>query len=152
MTTREEPASRCRRRRDETDGGHQCDEACDCEEEEENCQEEEELIPDNSSSQQEFMRVIGLQSSHRVKARLSCTQEALEQELEDGECEASVGDESMEETSVCSGDSENECPDMLAIGGNIYHLSEVTDGIINTMTPEERHIYDTLMADYDDCQ
>ncbi len=132
MATREESACRCKMRRDETNA--RC-EACS---EEDNF---EELTFDTVASQQQFMQVIGLQCPHRVATRLSCSEEELQQEFEDGECEDQASaDESMES-------SENECEDMMMIGGTIYHLHQVTARIINTMTDEERHIYDTLMGD-----
>ena len=150
MTTREETPCRCQTRRKEMDG---CCKACNDEE----SNDLEELTFSNAAHKQDFLRVIGLQSPYNKQTRLSCTQEEPEEleeeeELEEGECEeASAGDTSMGD-SVCSGESENECGDMMSVAGTIYHISEISSVIIQSMTPEERHIYNTLMDQYDPCQ
>lgn len=131
-TIREETRDCCRERREEVDG--QCGEEGKEEEEEEEAKDQERVS--DANNKQEFMRVIGLQSPyHRVQTRLSCTQE------EDGQC--AEEDESM--SSVYSGD---ECCDMLTVGGIMYHIEEINASIINTMSDEERRLYETLLAEY----
>lgn len=127
-TTREESADGCQRR-----GEGQCGS------EEENRVE----LTQVDTSQHNGIKIIGLQSPFIIKSRLSCT-------LEDEDLQDEAEGESQN-SSASSGYSGEECAEMLAVGGIIYHLEEITTAIINTMTEQEKSLYNKLLEEYNTC-
>ena len=95
------------------------------------------------TSQHDVIKIIGIQSPFIIKSRLSCT--LLDEDLQD---EAEGESQNSSASSEYSGE---ECAEMLAVGGIIYHLEEITTAIINTMTEQEKSLYNKLLEEYNTC-
>lgn len=139
--TRGEVDGRIKEEGEEAEETEEIEEAEEAEETGEEGEKENHQVLPAGNSKQDFMRIIGLQSPFRLQHKLSST--ALEEENK------SDGGQEDESSSMASGE---ECAaEMLTVGGIIYHIEEINTAIINTMTTEEKRVYNMLLLDYNAC-